>query len=1352
MPMRPWSNWLAITLAALFLIALAAPGAVAAAPTVGFMAAAAAPDKLGPESRAAWELATKLSGANLILVPSDGKFVDEKGQDMPLEQFHVLWYHEGDTSGQTPVHGARSFPMLRKHVSDGGRLFLSGAALAVVHTMGIEPAQPRRGPSAKDNFFAQLIPVEKEHPIFRGLSCGAIDEGLIPIASAGLPAYADFLGSGGPTTGMLLGRANYAAENPLVEYQLGKGRVIVLGWRFPYYSHAENAHRANLEQLTGNILAYLGDEKQWQKIVVKPHAAPQATKPGNSDKDWKSLELAIRDLVETFSDRYPKGGEYLNRLASLKASRDEVASGKDAGAAARLAKVAEEFAKLRADALLDNPLLGFARLLVIERGAGNLGLPVNWDSNTSLGLSGFENRLCVLSPVRPEGTLATLYQPTGGRFVGDVDLHPNADRLLFSMPGSNGRWQVHELKLDGLKPAAQPSDLRELALIREPDVDNYDACYLPDGRIIFCSTAPYVGVPCVYGASYVTNLYLAERDGSIRQITVDQEHNWCPTVLNNGRVLYLRWEYTDLPHAHSRRLFQMNPDGTAQMEYMSSNSYFPNAFFYARPIPGHPTKVVGIATGHHGNSRTGRLLIIDPAQGRHEADGVVQEIPGYGKKVDAIIRDQLADGFWPQFLHPYPLSDPSTGLEAGKYFLVSAKPGPNAAWGIYLVDVFDNMLLIKESPEYALLEPIPLQKTPVPPVVVDRVDLKRKDALVYMIDVYEGAGLKGIPRGTVKRLRLFTYHFSYRGMGGLLGTIGMDGPWDIKRVLGTVPVEADGSAVFRVPANTPIAVQPLDAEGKALQLMRSWFTAMPGETLSCVGCHEQQNVGPPNRQILAGRRPPSEIEPWHGPVRGFAFHREVQPVLDAYCVGCHNGQPRPEGASIADLRGSEKITDWNSDISGHVDRSVGGKFSVAYAELHRFVRRPGIESDIHLLAPMEFHADATELVQILRKGHYGVKLDAEALDRITTWIDLNTPYHGTWTEIAGEAAVRPVAARKRELLKRYAGVDDDPEAILAAARFAPPHLPVVLQAPADTQPSTCPGWPFDAAEARRRQGPNEQAQRTIDLDETTKLELVRIPAGEFIMGDPNGPPDEQPASRVTIAKPFWMGRYEVTNEQFARFDPQHDSHVEPMHGYQFGVHGYPLNRPKQPAVRLSWNQAMDFCRWLSRKTGHKLALPTEAQWEWACRAGAATPFFYGDLNTDFSKYANLGDAKLREFALDTYVDVRVVPKPNKYDDWVPKDDRFNDGSFVSADLGLYQPNAWGLQDMHGNVWEWTRSVYRPYPCREDGWNEPSVEGRRVVRGGSWYDRPKRGTSSFRLAYVPYQPVFNVGFRVILEEE
>jgi hypothetical protein len=240
----------------------------------------------------------------------------------------------------------------------------------------------------------------------------------------------------------------------------------------------------------------------------------------------------------------------------------------------------------------------------------------------------------------------------------------------------------------------------------QPDVDNYDACYLPNGKIVFTSTACFQAVPCT-GSDEIAVLYV------------------------------------------------MDPDGTEQMEYLGSNSYWPNALFYARPIPSHPTKVVAVISGHHGQPRMSELVMFDPARGRHEARPAVQRIPGYGKKVERAMKDQ-------------------------------------------------------------------------------------KDAIVYISDICAGKGLAGIPRGAVKSLRVLSYHFAYRGMVTNPNTIGVNGPWDIKRVLGTVPVCEDGSAKFRIPANTPLSLQPLDAEGKALQLMRNWMTAMPGEAVQCAGCHEQK--------------------------------------------------------------------------------------------------------------------------------------------------------------------------------------------------------------------------------------------------------------------------------------------------------------------------------------------------------------------------------------------------------------------------------------------------------------------------------------------------------------------------------
>jgi len=326
----------------------------------------------------------------------------------------------------------------------------------------------------------------------------------------------------------------------------------------------------------------------------------------------------------------------------------------------------------------------------------------------------------------------------------------------------------------------------------------------------------------------------------------------------------------------------------------------------------------------------------------------------------------------------------------------------------------------------------------------------------------------------------------------------------------------------------------------------------------------------------------------------------------------------------------------------------------------------------------------------------------------------------------------------------------DPEAIPELAGYDATPVAPEPKAEVDVAPVDCPGWPFDAEEATRRQASLGDTERVIDLGDGVTLGLVLIPAGAFVMGSATGWADERPLSRVAVDAPFWMGGFEVTNEQFERFDPSHDSGVESRFSMQFGVRGFYVNRPHQPVVRVSWDEATAFCAWLSDRTGLAFDLPTEAQWEYACRAGTDSAFFYGDLEADFSPYANLADEKLREFVCHTYKKEREPwLHASKYDDWIPKDTRFNDGGFLSDGVGHYEPNAWGLHDMHGNVWEWTRTAYRPYPYRDDdGRNDPPPDEKRVARGGSWRDRPHRARAAFRLPYRPYQRVYNVGFRVV----
>ncbi len=1030
------------------------------------------------------------------------------------------------------------------------------------------------------------------------------------------------------------------------------------------------------------VTAYSATNQKQDKKENPKRTVGQPTQPSQiqtTEEQIAALRRAIEYLGRTHGPRYPKAAEYLSRLGALEKNF-----------------VPEQFAALKREAILANPEIDFDRILLVRRSESYLALPQNWQGNSSLKKT-VENEIATLNIRQPNPVIQTVYKPPRPVFVGDLHLHFDAKRLLFSSTIENGSWQVFEMNVDG-------TGLRQVTPGKDADVDSYEGVYLPDERIIFTSSTGFQGVPCVGGSDFVGNLHVMNPDGTgVRRLTFDQDNNWCPSLTSDGRVMYLRWEYTDSAHYFSRVLMRMNPDGTGQSEFYGSESYWPNSLFYARPLPGSNTKFIGVVGGHHGVPRMGELVLFDTALGRQEDTGAVQRIPGYGKKVEGKIVDSLVNASWPKFLHPQPISQTT--------FIVSAKPTDHSKWGIYIVDIFDNMLFIAEEPKMALFEPIPLRKTPRPQILPDRIKPGEKTATVLLTDVHTGRGLNGVPRGVVKKLRLYYYDYSYRKMGGHY-LVGIEGPWDVRRIIGTVPVHEDGSAWFEIPANTPVAIQPLDAEGKALQMMRSWFVGMPGERVSCVGCHEKQNEASPPRAAMAARQPPAKPTPWYGPIRGFSFLREVQPVLDRYCVGCHDGKT-PGRPNLADTT--------------IIKTSAGmGKFPVSYTELHPYVRRGGPEGDYSGLTPLEFHADTSPLVRMLLKGHHNVTLDAEAWDRIITWIDQNVPCHGTWSEVG--TIPTNYAQRRRECAKLYANLDEDLEAIPPQPATRPAFVAPAPEPPRP-QPMSIAHWPFAAQ-------PGEETK--LDLGNGITMAFRKIPAGSYVMGDVNGERDEFPQQKVDIEKPFWMATTEVTLEQYRQFNPKHRNGYYDRH-YKDQVNpGYLMDNPKFPVIRVSWDDAMAFCRWLSARTGKRVTLPTEQQWEWAARAGTSTPFYYGDLNTDFSKFANLADAQIKKLAVKG-VNPQPIPNPDKYWDFELKDPRFDDGALHLAVVGSYQPNAFGLYDMIGNVCEWTNSDYAQRP------------GRKVIRGGSWADRPKDARASWRWGYPNWQRPFNVGFRVIIED-
>ena len=1067
------------------------------------------------------------------------------------------------------------------------------------------------------------------------------------------------------------------------------------------------------------------------------------------------LRLAVTDLRATFGDRYPDGDEYLARLKQLrqKLTGQETNRGLPAVHAG-------EFLALQREALLANPLLDIDGVLVVKRrpmpvtypfgdrtandgrplwysksAGAEIGLPSNHECNSSLSRLDFDNEIALFSPRRPSEPLQTVYRPQDGGYVGEVDLHWSADRFLFTRSDAVN-WKVYELFVDG-------GGLRQVTQMPD-DVDCYDACYLPDGGIVFGSSAPFQAVPCWHGLRKVTNLYVADIDGSSpRRLCYDQDHDLHPVVMPNGQVMYHRWDYTGINHIYLRQLMLMNPDGTGQRAIYGSSSWYPNSLYFPRPLPGAGNRVISILSGYHGVHKMGQLVLLDFNQGWHEARGIAQRISGRSDPVEPKIADNLVHQDWPKFLHPYPLSD--------KYFLVACWPNQKSEWGIYLADVYDNLVPLRTEEGFALLEPIPVTKQEQPPVVSERVDLDSDVATVYLHDVYAGPGLAGVPRGTVKNLRVIAYHFGYPHLAGP-HLVGRSGPWEAMRILGTVPVEKDGSAVFQVPANTPLALQPMDSEGKAVQLMRSWFTAMPGEVVSCIGCHEKPADAVSSQFALAQRRSPNEIQSWYGPTRGFDFSREVQPVLDRYCVGCHS----ESGGALPDLRPLMAFPEYRGHSIGkngfermhpQMFRENDGlaKYTPAYDALLPYVRRVGIEDDVSVLTPAEYYADNSELLQLLRKGHHGVRLDAEAYDRLVTWIDLNAPCHGTWGDV--HPIPEGMHARRMELASQTGALTEDPERVPPCEpQPRDPVSPVSLLA---ATPVSVEGWPLGRHEARRRQNAKGPALAQVDLGEGVTLDLARIPPGVFVMGATSGPEDERPPASVTIEKAFWIGTCEVSNDQFRRFDGQHDSRYYVKRHERADDKGLTLNNPRQPAVRVSWEQAMEFCRWLTERTGKRFTLPTEAQWEWACRGGTEGAFSFGELGEDFSPWANVAD---ESFALGCRGDGRQITGGVEHiviEGADLADQRFTDGHIVTSPTGTYQPNTWGLFDMHGNAAEWTLSTYKPYPYREnDGRNGATSAGEKVVRGGSFFDRPARSHAGYRLAYPYWQRPFNVGFRVV----
>ncbi len=556
-------------------------------------------------------------------------------------------------------------------------------------------------------------------------------------------------------------------------------------------------------------------------------------------------------------------------------------------------------------------------------------------------------------------------------------------------------YHLYEMGADG-------SGLRRLT---DGPYDDFSPRYLPNGRILFVSTRRGGFHRCGRGPCPVYTLAIAEPDGSNpRPISYHETHEWDPAVLSDGRVIYTRWDYVDRHAVYYEQLWSVRPDGSDVRIFYGNNTFNPVGVWEARAVPGS-SRVMATAGAHHAMT-AGSIILVDVAQGidglgpirRLTPDAlfpesevpVVREPGGLWHATAGVPTPPPVppeEARWPGHCYrsPYPLSEKHF-LAAYSFDRLIGEPTGNPAnmFGIYLVDCFGNKELLYRDLNIASLWPAPLRPRPKPPVVAPVVEEPgQPEGTFFLQNVHES--WPALAQGTIRRLRIVqvlpksTPHINDPPVGIPNASPG-------KQVLGTVPVEADGSACFRAPAGIPLAFQALDELGRAVQVMRSVTYLQPGERVSCVGCHEPRTTAPPPRRpARALSRAPSAIQPGPDGSNPLSYPILVQPVLDKHCVRCHS-RAKPEGdvALIGEPEGHYTVS-YNALVPWVPYSAWGG--------------RPGDFRQVNsepLTMPEHFGARGSRLMKMLLEGHEDVSLGQQEIDRLATWMDANALFYGTF--------------------------------------------------------------------------------------------------------------------------------------------------------------------------------------------------------------------------------------------------------------------------------------------------------------------------------------------------------------------
>jgi arylsulfatase A-like enzyme len=560
------------------------------------------------------------------------------------------------------------------------------------------------------------------------------------------------------------------------------------------------------------------------------------------------------------------------------------------------------------------------------------------------------SRLCKLN-LRTRQVTVLLDDPEGG--VRDPRVHYDGGKILFSYrKGGTNYHHLYEINPDG-------TGLKQLT---SGPWDDLEPTYLPDGGITFVSSRCNRFVPCYH--TQVGLLYRMDADGdNIRLLSANNVDDHRPAVLPDGRVIYTRWDYVDRAPQKFHSLWAMNPDGTDQM-VLFGNTVSPSGNFFvmidALPIPGSDKIATVFSPGHGFRENAGHVMVLDPNDGPDDWNAAKQISPERNLGVSGWARGEEG------FRDPYPLSEDCFLVVEDKSLCILNSQGT-------LQEIYRAEQMIHDP---RVIRPRPRER-----VSRSRTDPSKSTGRFVLANVYQGRNMRGVKPGEIKKLLILEDLPKPVSYYSLPGAISMDGTHTLHRILGTVPVEPDGSASFEVPPLRGLFFVALDEKGLAVKRMQSYTMAMPGETQGCVGCHEPRTAPPSpfgDGDLMALRRPPSLIEPVAGVPDVIDYPRDVQPIWDKHCIECHSAE-KPEGRVV---------------LTGDFNEWFTQSYYALFASDQISDTRRYDEDGNH--PPRSFGTAASPLMKKIDGSHFETKLTTQERDLVRLWVESGATFAGTY--------------------------------------------------------------------------------------------------------------------------------------------------------------------------------------------------------------------------------------------------------------------------------------------------------------------------------------------------------------------